>query len=96
MPSHTHRGPRSLLVNGCGPDNHVFRMTFLSVGTTGFEPATPCSQSRCATELRHVPCRVFYSLVSGFAPSSGIVRGVLRCPSFREQTRGLVLGVDAG
>ena len=25
------------------------------VGTTGFEPATPCSQSRCATELRHVP-----------------------------------------
>ena len=26
-----------------------------SVGTAGFEPATPCSQSRCATRLRHVP-----------------------------------------
>jgi hypothetical protein len=25
------------------------------VGTAGFEPATPCSQSRCATKLRHVP-----------------------------------------
>ena len=27
------------------------------VGTAGFEPTTPCSQSRCATKLRHVPCR---------------------------------------
>ena len=25
------------------------------VGATGFEPATPCSQSRCATGLRHAP-----------------------------------------
>ena len=25
------------------------------VGKTGFEPATPCSQSRCATKLRHFP-----------------------------------------
>ena len=25
------------------------------VGTTGFEPATSCSQSRRATRLRHVP-----------------------------------------
>ena len=25
------------------------------VGTTGFEPATTCSQSRCATKLRYVP-----------------------------------------
>ncbi len=25
------------------------------VGATGFEPATPCSQSRCATKLRHAP-----------------------------------------
>ena len=22
---------------------------------TGFEPATPCSQSRCATKLRYIP-----------------------------------------
>ena len=25
------------------------------VGVTGFEPATLCSQSRCATKLRHIP-----------------------------------------
>ncbi len=25
------------------------------VGTTGFEPATPCTPSKCATRLRHVP-----------------------------------------
>ncbi len=29
--------------------------TTLSIGTAGFEPATPCSQSRCATKLRYVP-----------------------------------------
>lgn len=28
---------------------------YLLVGTTGFEPATPCSQGRCATRLRYVP-----------------------------------------
>ncbi len=37
------------------------------VGAAGFEPATPCSQSRCATRLRHAPslaCRArFLSLV---------------------------------
>src|SRR5271154_250901 len=27
------------------------------VGAAGFEPTTPCSQSRCATRLRHAPCR---------------------------------------
>jgi integrase len=26
------------------------------VGVAGFEPATPCSQSRCATRLRYTPC----------------------------------------
>ena len=30
------------------------------VGATGFEPATPCSQSRCATKLRYAP-RTQYS-----------------------------------
>src|SRR5437868_14620717 len=25
------------------------------VGVAGFEPAAPCSQSRCATRLRHTP-----------------------------------------
>lgn len=27
----------------------------LLVGAAGFEPATPCSQSRCATRLRYAP-----------------------------------------
>jgi hypothetical protein len=27
------------------------------VGAEGFEPPTLCSQSRCATRLRHAPCR---------------------------------------
>jgi hypothetical protein len=33
---------------------------FQLVGTARFELATPCSQSRCATRLRHVPgsCRL--------------------------------------
>ena len=26
------------------------------VGLAGFEPATPCSQSRCAAKLRYSPC----------------------------------------
>jgi hypothetical protein len=26
-----------------------------AVGMTGFEPAAPCSQSWCATKLRHIP-----------------------------------------
>ena len=30
---------------------------FTIVGMTGFEPATLCSQNRCATKLRHIPRR---------------------------------------
>ena len=40
------------------------------VGVTGFEPVTPCSQGKCATELRYTPLSlldnkyiiIFYSL----------------------------------
>ncbi len=39
--------------------NRPLLFVFL-VGATGFEPATPCSQSRCATRLRHAPCRSSY------------------------------------
>ena len=28
------------------------------VGARGFEPPTPCSQSRCATGLRHAPMKL--------------------------------------
>src|SRR3989442_12010155 len=31
------------------------------VGATGFEPATPCAQGRCATRLRYAPTRQEYS-----------------------------------
>jgi|AntAceMinimDraft_11_1070367.scaffolds.fasta_scaffold00186_41 hypothetical protein len=30
-------------------------MYLLLIGMTGFEPATPCSQGRCATKLRYIP-----------------------------------------
>jgi hypothetical protein len=30
----------------------------ISVGKTGFEPATPWSQTRCATGLRYFPIRL--------------------------------------
>lgn len=30
-----------------------------TIWITGFEPATPCSQSRCATKLRHIQLRNF-------------------------------------
>ncbi len=29
-----------------------------AVGVTGFEPATPCAQGRCATRLRHTPRKI--------------------------------------
>ncbi len=35
-----------------------FAFSHKKIGTTGFEPATPCSQSKCATKLRYVPIKV--------------------------------------
>ena len=34
--------------------------SFLMVGATGFEPATPCSQGKCATKLRYAPTAKLY------------------------------------
>ena len=31
----------------------IFKL--ITIGMTGFEPATPCSQGRCATKLRYIP-----------------------------------------
>ena len=39
----------------CGPEAKSSPHCDPMVGTTGFEPATSCSQSRRATRLRHVP-----------------------------------------
>ena len=61
--------------------------TDLVVGTRGFEPPTPCSQSRCATRLRHVPTAALlwhrpreYSVSAwGLPPPLGRKRASLRC-----------------
>ena len=50
------------------------RASFLFVGKTGFEPATPWSQTRCATGLRYFPIigftRIFSTAVrAGFEPA---------------------------
>jgi hypothetical protein len=34
---------------------HISARLFTLVGMTGFEPATPWSQTRCATGLRYIP-----------------------------------------
>ena len=42
------------------------------VGAAGFEPATPCSQSRCATRLRYAPSsppRRRHAILTGLGPS---------------------------
>src|SRR5262252_7400214 len=33
----------------------LWRFSSEVVGATGFEPATPCAQGRCATRLRYAP-----------------------------------------
>lgn len=43
----------------------------LVVGMTRFERATLCSQSRCATKLRHIPFRVVEA-DAGLVPAEGI------------------------
>jgi hypothetical protein len=39
------------------------------VGATGFEPATPCAQGRCATRLRYAPTSSIITDASGPASS---------------------------
>ena len=38
------------------------------VGATGFEPATPSSQARCAAKLRYAPIAMRYIIPTVFAP----------------------------
>src|SRR5688500_12093090 len=49
------------------------------VGATGFEPATPCAQGRCATRLRYAPT-LRPSILLRFAG------GFLACFAFRAET----------
>src|ERR687897_1509316 len=46
-----------------------------AVGARGFEPPTPCSQSRCATRLRHAPPRPGMSITKGNSSSKYGRRG---------------------
>src|SRR5215210_5460468 len=39
------------------------------VGATGFEPATPCAQGRCATRLRYAPTLKILNLTADFRSS---------------------------
>jgi hypothetical protein len=49
------------------------------VGAEGFEPPTLCSQSRCATRLRHAPCRSRALWSAGRHPSrSATQRNIVR------------------
>ena len=50
------RGPAKIPINWkrTKPADR-FKFLILLVGTAGFEPATPCTPSKCATRLRHVP-----------------------------------------
>jgi hypothetical protein len=38
-----------------GHNRFLVRTDSKLVGATGFEPATPCTPSKCATKLRHAP-----------------------------------------
>jgi|YelNatPaOPRAMG01_1025707.scaffolds.fasta_scaffold07722_3 hypothetical protein len=44
----------------------------MKIGTSGFEPLTPCTPSMCATRLRHVPIltnskfNLFFVFFQGF------------------------------
>ena len=58
----------------------MLELLFEMVGETGFEPATPCSQSRCATRLRHAPTLVKRGAMIR-TPYSGVNYTPVRCLS---------------
>src|SRR5690242_8042223 len=41
----------------------LWRFSSEVVGATGFEPATPCAQGRCATRLRYAPTLGHYHML---------------------------------
>ena len=55
----------------------IFSISFrFLVRAAGFEPATPCSQSRCATRLRHT--RIFFIALYELVPRVRIERTTYR------------------
>src|SRR5687768_3095554 len=61
------------------------------VGARGFEPPTPCSQSRCATRLRYTPTRTEGTP----APTALDLEAIPRCQfNRRAQTAGRPVGPE--
>ena len=59
------------MLNSLNPTFLVFKLpkvgaNFTMVGKTGFEPATPWSQTKCSTKLSHFPIKMVRS--KGFEP----------------------------
>src|SRR4051794_30671859 len=52
----------------------LWRFSSEVVGATGFEPATPCAQGRCATRLRYAPTRLIIPRPHGFLPAKDATR----------------------
>jgi hypothetical protein len=51
------------------PCRGVRNCSYALVGAAGFEPAAPCSQSRCSTRLSYAPSRNLRGLSSSFLTS---------------------------
>ena len=62
------------------------------VGVQGFEPWTPCSQSRCATRLRYTPTEpIFYTEMAHRSKSCKIHgMGALFLSKFRNRLTGVI------
>lgn len=53
----------------------------LLVGETGIEPATPCSQGRCATRLRYSPTKdEFYNMADIVTQDNNHLPVIFRSP----------------
>src|SRR5215471_8758216 len=51
----------------------LWRFSSEVVGATGFEPATPCAQGRCATRLRYAPtARLSHTLPPVYDRANGL------------------------
>src|SRR5881396_180052 len=72
-------GPGALLPR-CYPETRKV------VGATGFEPATPCAQGRCATRLRYAPTPVDLTPNDHRTRIASVVEGPTRRSSSPEIT----------
>jgi hypothetical protein len=45
------------------------------VGTTGFEPATPCPPDKCATKLRYAPKLKYFLKLKDYEHNPHTIRG---------------------